>query len=117
MSIVPPRIAERPDPASWRADELLTLDEAAALFWPQGPLSVSSLRTAVRDRRLAVARIAGKLLVTPRAIVEMSHCSLLPSPDQFHAEKLFEAKNQGADSTIQRMSNNTSQQSRVRAAK
>jgi hypothetical protein len=75
------RIEERPDPASWSADELLTLAEAAALFWPQGPLSESSLRTAVRDRRLAVTVIARKFLVTPAAIQEMSRCSLLSTPE------------------------------------
>ena len=59
-----PRIAARPDPDQWGDDELLTLPEAAALFWPLGPLSVSSLRTAIKDGQLAYTEIAGKFLTT-----------------------------------------------------
>ena len=66
------RVEERPDPQQWRSDELLTLPEAAALYWPRGPLGVSSLRTAIRDGVLDATRIAGKLLVTPAAIAAMS---------------------------------------------
>ena len=43
------RISLRPDPASWGDDELMSLAEAARLFWPDGPLTLASLRTAVRD--------------------------------------------------------------------
>jgi hypothetical protein len=66
------RIAARSDPATWGEDELLTLAEAAALFWPDGPLTVTSLRTAVRDGQLRVAPIAGKFLTSKRAVMEMS---------------------------------------------
>ena len=45
----PPRVAERPDPRDWDDYELLTLPEAAGLFWPRGPLTVATLRTAIRD--------------------------------------------------------------------
>src|SRR5689334_8351375 len=69
---LPPRVAERPDPAQWSADEFLTLGEAAALFWPRGPIREASLRTARRDGQLAVARIAGKLLTTRRAVEDMT---------------------------------------------
>ncbi|MDX3965516.1 MAG: hypothetical protein QHD01_02815 [Bradyrhizobium sp.] len=70
----PPRVAERPDPAQWDPRELMTLEEAAALFWPTGPLTTTSLRTAVRDRMLDVAEIAGKLLTNKEAIERMSVC-------------------------------------------
>jgi hypothetical protein len=70
----PPRIERRPLPEDWRDDELLTLAEAAALFWPDGPLTTTSLRTAVRDGQLEVAEIAGKLLTTKVAIARMCVC-------------------------------------------
>lgn len=85
----PARIAERPDPSDWNGSELLTLQEAAALFWPGGaPLGVSSLRTAVRDRKLAVTWVAGKVFTTPSAIARMSECAvqeLEPSPPETDA--------------------------------
>lgn len=71
------RIAARPDPQSWDDDELMSLAEAAALFWPAGPLTLASLRTAVRDGQLAVARIAGKFLTSKSAIRDMSACSIV----------------------------------------
>jgi hypothetical protein len=73
---VPHRVAKRPRPDEWQDHELLTLPEAAALFWPDGPLTTTSLRTAVRDRQLEVAIIAGKFLTTKAAIRRMSTCSL-----------------------------------------
>lgn len=79
----PIRVVRRPDPALWDTDELMTLSEATALFWPDGPLTVRSLRTAIRDRRLPVSVIAGKHFVTKRALAEMSTCTPLtgPAPD------------------------------------
>lgn len=70
----PPRIRERPDPALWGGSELLTLPEAAALWWPSGPLSVKSLRNAIRSGQLGHVRIARKLFVTPDALKEMCRC-------------------------------------------
>lgn len=64
----PPRVQERPNPREWEEHELLTLAEAAALFWPNGPLTVRSLRTAVRDEILQVTWIAGKIFTTPESI-------------------------------------------------
>ena len=71
---IPERVKLRPDPDQWGSDELMTLQEAASLFWPRGPLTTTSLRTAVRDRTLDVAEIAGKLLTNKEAIVRMSIC-------------------------------------------
>lgn len=56
--------------------ELISFREAVEIFWPNGPLSVSSLRTAERDGILAVASIAGKLYTTKAALREMTRCDL-----------------------------------------
>lgn len=72
MTPVPRRIKARPDPTLWGDDELLTFQEAAALFWPDGPLTASSLRTAYRAGDLEVTLIARKLLTTKRAIAAMT---------------------------------------------
>lgn len=66
------RAGLRPHRDQWDLDEPMTLAEAAAVFFPDGPLTLSSLRTAVRDGDLAIARVAGKILTTPRAIREMT---------------------------------------------
>lgn len=66
------RFAQRPRPDLWDPDEPMTLAEAAVDFFPDGPLSLSSPRTAVRNGELAVARVAGKILTTPRAIRQMT---------------------------------------------
>jgi hypothetical protein len=58
----------RPDPEQWLPDETMTLVEAVAVFFPQGPLTLSSLRTAIACGGLAIARVAGKDLTTPAAI-------------------------------------------------
>jgi hypothetical protein len=71
---VPPRVALRSNPAQWADDELLTLVEAASLFWPAGPLTTTSLRNAIRRGQLAYVAIAGKFLTTKTAIAEMSVC-------------------------------------------
>lgn len=75
------RIAQRPHPDQWGEDELMTLGEACELFWPNGPLTVASLRTAVRDGQLAIARIAGKHLTTKRALMALAACRLLGPPE------------------------------------
>ena len=74
IKIRPFRVDERPDPRDWSDVELMTLPEAAALFWPNGPLTTTSLRTAVRNRQLEISEIAGKLLTCKAAIGRMSSC-------------------------------------------
>ena len=74
---LPKRIVLRPNPEDWKEDELLTLPEAAALLWPEGPLTTHSLRVAVRDGVLAVAVVAGRYLTTRKAIAEMGTCRQL----------------------------------------
>ena len=65
------RARNRPRPEEWRDDELMTLAEAAAVFWPDGPLTVRSLRTEIAKGSLTAERIAGKVFVTPAALKEM----------------------------------------------
>lgn len=67
----PARIAARPNPMEWSDDELLTLPEAAALFWPDGPITTNTLRTAGRDGTLTITKVAGKFFTTPMAIRRM----------------------------------------------
>src|SRR5258708_28810978 len=62
------RVKARPRPQDWADDEAMTLIEAVAVFFPDGPLTLSSLRTAIDARKLDIATVAGKHLTTPRAI-------------------------------------------------
>src|SRR6516165_5367405 len=65
------RARARPRPDQWADDEAMTLPEAVAVFYPDGPLTLSTLRTAARAGQLAVARVAGKNLTTPKAMREL----------------------------------------------
>lgn len=65
---LPPRIRRRSDPAQWDLEEPLTLAEAVALLFPEGPLTVASLRTEIRKGRLRFSRVAGRLFVSRAAI-------------------------------------------------
>ncbi|KQP32818.1 hypothetical protein ASF25_17525 [Methylobacterium sp. Leaf100] len=91
----------------WADDELLTLPEAAALFWPAGPITTNTLRTAERDGTLTVTKVAGKFFTTPMAIRRMGVDevgSREKEPDRTEASpqalfqmKLAEAKRLGRD--------------------
>jgi hypothetical protein len=70
----PDRVLRRPDPAAWSETELLALHEAVALLWPRGPVTVSSLRTAISSGELACARIAGRIFTTRAALAAMTEC-------------------------------------------
>ncbi|MGU3420805.1 hypothetical protein [Methylobacterium sp. D54C] len=106
---LPPRIAERPRVEEWTDDELLTLPEAAALFWPTGPITTNTLRTAGRDGALAITKVAGKFFTTPMAIRRMGHDEADVAPGQEAAKpvansprdlfeaRLEEARRQGRD--------------------
>jgi hypothetical protein len=65
------RVRGRPRPELWNDDEPMTLAEAVAVFFPNGPLTLSSLRTAVCAGQLAVVRVAGKDLTTPKAVKQL----------------------------------------------
>lgn len=81
------RVLERPAPEQWATDELMTLAEAARLFWPSGPLSEETLRTAVRDGRLPVSAIARKLFTTKRALSALHVCELRPTSQRTAREQ------------------------------
>src|SRR5258706_101537 len=50
------RAKARPDPAQWGEDEVMTLVEAAAVFFPEGPLTLSSLRGAAAAGTLEISK-------------------------------------------------------------
>ena len=53
------RVERRPSPTDWPDDEPMTLKEIIAVFYPDGPLTVASLRTAIAAGRLTPAIVAG----------------------------------------------------------
>jgi hypothetical protein len=71
MAIIPRRIAANSDPAAYSDSHLFTLAEAAALLFPDGPLTASSLRTAYKQRKLEVIIVARKVLVTKVQVAQM----------------------------------------------
>ena len=74
------RVAERPDPAAWTDEELLTFAEAAALLFPRGPMTERRLRTAAKNGQLGTTEpISGNIFTTKAAIAEMCRCSLRPA--------------------------------------
>jgi hypothetical protein len=79
---LPQRVADRPRVEEWTDDELLTLPEAAALFWPDGPITTNTLRTAGRDGTLAITKVAGKFFTTPMAIRRMGQDEASETPDR-----------------------------------
>jgi hypothetical protein len=52
-------------------EPVYTLKQAVEKFFPDGPLTVASLRNEIRKGRLQATMPAGKLLVTERALAEM----------------------------------------------
>lgn len=71
------RIRRRPDPVDWADDDKLTLREAVALFYPDGPITVPTLRTAISRGELTPFAFAGKHWVTPaqmRALFRPREC-------------------------------------------
>lgn len=78
---------------------MLTLPEAAALFWPAGPITTNTLRTAGRDGSLAITKVAGKFFTTPMAIRRMGQgeASEVPvreaaSPEVTSPRAMFKAR-------------------------
>lgn len=59
------RVERRPNPADWPDDEPMTLKEIIAVFYPDGPLTVASLRSAISAGRLTPSVVAGKHFITP----------------------------------------------------
>src|SRR5947209_13565255 len=73
----------RPSLDEWRDEEPITLAEAAALFFPHGPLTIASFRRLEASGKLAVTRLAGKDFTTPSAVKEM----LRPCQDQSQSRR------------------------------
>jgi hypothetical protein len=57
------------------------LHEAVALIWPRGPVTVSSLRTAIAAGELAHARIGNRIYTTRAALAAMAACRRTASAD------------------------------------
>jgi hypothetical protein len=69
------RVLKRASPDQWGEDEIMTLAEAAHLFWPEGhPVSEETLRTAVKDGILPVSIVARKIFVTKAALRALNVC-------------------------------------------
>ncbi len=62
------RVQLRPALKDWRDDELMSLAEAAALFFPAGPMTANALRIACRRGELAATDVCGRIFTTPRAV-------------------------------------------------
>src|ERR1700743_2203190 len=88
------RARTRPNPTQWGDDEVMRLMEAVEIFFPEGPLTLSSLRTAATAGTLEIVKIAGKNLTTPRAIrklVKPSCLAVKPSRHDSGSEKTKDA--------------------------
>src|ERR1700730_9125827 len=92
------RAKARPDPAQWDEDEVMTLIEAVEVFFPDGPLTLSSLRTAVAAGTLEIAKVAGKNLTTPRAIRKLVTPSCLAAKPSRHDSGSERTKDAGSSS-------------------
>lgn len=72
------RCHARPAPDDWTEDEPMTLVE---VFFANGPLTVSSLRTEIANGRLATAKVAGRYYVTPASLKALFEPRILPCPE------------------------------------
>lgn len=69
----------------------MALHEAVALLWPEGPVTVSSLRTAIAHGSLGHARIAGRIYTTRAALAAMAECRRAPTDSGGPSEADWEA--------------------------
>jgi hypothetical protein len=92
------RAKARSDPAQWGEDEVMTLVEAAVVFFPHGPLTLSSLRGAAAAGTLEIAKVAGKDLTTPRAIRKLVKPSCLAAKPSRHDSGSGKTKDAGSSS-------------------
>ena len=104
------RAKARPDPAQWGEDEVMTLPEAAAIFFPNGPLKLSSLRSAKDAGTLEIANVAGKDLTTPRAIRKLVKLSCLAAKPSRRDSGSGKTKDAGSSSIGQAESDGRSAQ-------
>ncbi len=75
------RCHARPAPDDWADDEPMTLAEAVEVFFANGPLTSSSLRTEIANGRLATAKVAGRYYVTPANLKALFEPRILPCPE------------------------------------
>jgi hypothetical protein len=92
------RVRARPRPEDWTDDETMTLIEAVGVFFPDGPLTLSSLRTAIDARKLDIVTVAGKHLTTPRAVRKLVTPCPAAKPSR-HDYGSVETKAYGSSST------------------
>jgi len=59
------RVRRRPDPADWADDDKLTLREAVALFWPEGPVTLATIRGVIAKGELTPFWLGNRFFVTP----------------------------------------------------
>jgi hypothetical protein len=76
------RLGTRRLPADWGDDDLLTLAEAKALFFPAGPFTATALRSAAERGELSASRICGRLYTTPSAVRRFSQVADGKRPDE-----------------------------------
>ncbi|MCA1542012.1 hypothetical protein I6F18_18800 [Bradyrhizobium sp. NBAIM32] len=79
MKPKPRRVAARDNPDLWSDTEEMTLEEAAALLFPSGLYTASTLRTCYRQKRLEVTLVARKLTTTKKAVREMLEAARKPA--------------------------------------
>lgn len=91
------RLALRPSPNDWAHDEPMTLKEAVAVFYPQGPLTVSSLRTEITNGRLPTAMVAGRYYVTPANLKALFQPRILSCPESQKAPDFIYARREPTD--------------------
>lgn len=77
------RVAERPQPRDWGNDEIVTLKEIIAVFYPNGPLAISSLRSEIRRGGLPNVKVRSKYLLTPAQLRGLFE----PSKHQCHVDQ------------------------------
>jgi hypothetical protein len=81
-------------------EPVYTLKQAVEKFFPDGPLTVASLRHEIRKGRLQATMPAGKLLITERALVEMlERCRVQPSNPILPASELRPGPLSGSSET------------------
>jgi hypothetical protein len=81
-------------------EPVFTLKQAVEKFFPNGPLTVASLRHEIRKGRLQATMPAGKLLITERALVEMlERCRVQPSNRILSASERLAACSSGSSET------------------
>jgi len=79
MAAIPRRVKLRPTEDLWSDTEPLTLQEAAALLFPSGLYTASTLRTCYRQNLLETTLCTRKLTTTKKAVREMLEAARKPA--------------------------------------